>query len=200
MCFGCQVLADALGGRTGKNPDGGFVLQVERLALSPQLASSPALRLAAADSNGTSGGDDSGGGAPMQSLRLLQSHGDAVLSLPPGAVALASSPTAVVECWTNSGGNVLAVQGHAELSREEMLEKIWPAITAAGRLTPAQAEESRRSLADDPHDGMLVRLLFRRFMEGHSLLGVEPAAAAEGAAAEAAGAAAAGAAAADPGA
>ena len=96
-----------------------------------------------------------------------------------------------------------ALQGHAELSAEETLEKIHSAVTAAGRLSagapcaalqwhiphprfdismgltswrplphcclpclPAEeAEESARSLQEDPTDAQLTLQLYRRFME-----------------------------------
>ncbi|KAI7844378.1 hypothetical protein COHA_002176 [Chlorella ohadii] len=174
ICFGAQVMAQALGGQVGKNPDGGFVLKVESVQLSEALRSSAAMQLAAADAaatggnsssgDGNSGSGSSGGGSG--SVRIIQSHGDQVLQLPPSCVVLAHSPTAPVEMFSNTAGNLLAVQGHVELSREETLEKIWPAITASGRLSPAEeSEESRRSLADDPLDAHLLTCLFRRFME-----------------------------------
>ena len=40
---------------------------------------------------------------------IIESHGDAVLALPPGSTCLASSPTAAYEAWA-LGPNVLAVQ------------------------------------------------------------------------------------------
>lgn len=124
MCFGCQVLATALGGSVGKNPDGGFVLKVENICLREQLQRSAALRLAAADV-ASSGGEssssdcsDSGGAAasPVPSVCLIQSHGDAVLRLPPGATLLAESSTAAVEIFGLP--NVLAVQVGSGWSRE----------------------------------------------------------------------------------
>jgi hypothetical protein len=98
-------------------------------------------------------------------VRIIQSHGDQVLQLPPSCVLLAHSPTAPVEMFSNAAGNLLAVQGHVELSREETLEKIWPAITASGRLSQEESEESRRSVAEDPLDAPLLVCMFRRFME-----------------------------------
>lgn len=118
MCFGAQALAQALGGRVGRNPDGGFVLKVEEMQLMEPLRSSAALRLAQADvaaaggdgsSNSSSNGSAAAGASPAR-VRLIQSHGDQVLELPPGAVVLAQSSTAPYEMWSAAGGNVLAVQ------------------------------------------------------------------------------------------
>ena len=61
-------------------------------------------------------------------------------------------------------------QGHAELTGELALEKIHPAIVAAGRLTPAQAEASQASLTGDPTDAELCKRFFRHFM----MLGLAP--------------------------
>lgn len=127
ICFGAQVMAQALGGRVGKNPDGSFVLKVESVQLSDALRGSAAMQLAAADVAGThcSGGSgtgagngsgssssssgDGGSGGPG-SVRIIQSHGDQVLQLPPSCVLLAHSPTAPVEMFSNAAGNLLAVQ------------------------------------------------------------------------------------------
>ncbi|WIA15461.1 hypothetical protein OEZ85_002103 [Tetradesmus obliquus] len=96
-CFGCQVLARALGGSVGPNPDGDF------------------------------------------------SHGDQVLQLPPGAVLLASSPTAANELWS-WGPNILASQFHVEFDEPLVLQKIWTTLKDVGRLDDGQAECSRRVL------------------------------------------------------
>ncbi|KAI8471589.1 MAG: hypothetical protein J3K34DRAFT_229547 [Monoraphidium minutum] len=45
-CFGCQVLAEALGGRVGPNPSGRFVLGVEAVSPAPRLAELPAFERA----------------------------------------------------------------------------------------------------------------------------------------------------------
>ena len=127
ICFGAQVMAQALGGRVGKNPDGGLVLKVESVQLSDALRGSAAMQLAAADvagthgggGSGTDGGDGSSGSSSSSgdggsdgpgSVRIIQSHGDQVLQLPPSCVLLAHSPTAPVEMFSNAAGNLLAVQ------------------------------------------------------------------------------------------
>lgn len=152
QCFGAQVVAQALGGRVGPNPDGGFVLGVEMVQLAEPLRRSAALRLAAADvaataaaahGNSSGVGDSArvdsaataGGMGSIAHVRIIQSHGDQVLQLPPGAVLLAASPTAPIEMFAAAGGNILAVQGHAELSAEETIQKILSAVAAAGRLS-----------------------------------------------------------------
>lgn len=69
-----------------------------------------------------------------------------VLTLPPGAVVLASSPTAPFELWC-WGTNVLASQFHIEFDESLVLDKIWTSLTDVGRLNAQQSEDSRRVLA-----------------------------------------------------
>lgn len=68
-----------------------------------------------------------------------------VLTLPPGAIRLATSPTAVNELWCY-GPNVLASQFHLEFDEPLVLDKIWKTLKDVGRLDEQQAEESRRVL------------------------------------------------------
>jgi GMP synthase-like glutamine amidotransferase len=68
-----------------------------------------------------------------------------VLTLPPGAVVLASSPTAPYELWS-WGTNVLASQFHIEFDEPLVLDKIWTSLTNVGRLTAQQSADSRRVL------------------------------------------------------
>ena len=63
------------------------------------------------------------------SLSVLQ-----VLQLPPGAVRLASSPTAENDMWGTADGRVLAVQGHPEMTCATALDKILPAVSRSGPL------------------------------------------------------------------
>lgn len=138
-CFGCQLLAEALGGRVGKNPSGRFVLGVEAVAPSDEgLEAVPGLRKVVeaaldqqrredegegkegaegADTGAGAGGAPCGVGSPegpvRPCFRVMESHGDQVLELPPGAVGLASSGTARHEMWAHPSG-ALAFQFHSE--------------------------------------------------------------------------------------
>lgn len=79
---------------------------------------------------------------------FLSSHAPApaqVLTLPPGAIRLATSPTAINELWCY-GPNILASQFHVEFDEPLVLEKIWQSLKDNGRLDVRQAEESRRIL------------------------------------------------------
>lgn len=78
-------------------------------------------------------------------LRLLESHGDQLVELPPGATLLASSPTAVHEMFT-WGGTVLAFQFHPEMDCTLAYEKILPAVSKSGRLSAEESAASEDSL------------------------------------------------------
>lgn len=240
-CFGCQALAQALGGSVGPNPDGNFVLTIEQVTPTQQLsqfkqleaavkaaldstaaagASPPAdapaperaaaaaraaaAVTAAAGSSGTSSsnsssssssgsagdvssndgsssssdalaqqlgdlsvrggrGSSDGSNAPCSSsggcFQLIESHGDQVLTLPPGAVVLASSPTAPFELWCY-GSNVLASQFHLEFDEPLVVEKIWTRLSSIGRLDSAQAAASKAALeAGGQHNVQMLQVV-----------------------------------------
>eukprot|EP00887_Chlorella_sp_A99_P001014 scaffold5.g1014.t1 len=149
ICFGCQVMAAALGGEVGKNPSGRFVLCVESIGLTERGLRCEAYRRAC---------KQAGLLDPPDVLRIIQSHGDQVLKLPPAARVLASSPTAAYEIWG------MGMNGHAELTREAVMEKIHPAIADSGRFTAGEAAASAASIQRDPTDASLVAALFQQFM------------------------------------
>jgi GMP synthase-like glutamine amidotransferase len=163
-----QVLAEALGGRVGRNPSGRFVLGVERVAPTRQLARLPEFErivMRALDQQqkadhqqqqqqerqqeeveaGSTGGvglasaGDGGGGPQLAAnasacgacFRVLESHGDQILELPPGAVALASSGSAAYELWA-LGDRLIAFQFHSESSITAPSRRL---SRAPGRLT-----------------------------------------------------------------
>jgi hypothetical protein len=65
--------------------------------------------------------------------------------LPPGAVVLATSPTAPYELWC-LGSNVLASQFHLEFDEPLVIDKIWRRLSSIGRLNSEQSAESRKVL------------------------------------------------------
>lgn len=94
----------------GKNTNGRFVLGVETIYLKPELQHCAAFIQAVRD---TAAGPDmraEKAGSNICSVRLIESHGDCVLVLPPGGIVLAESSTAAIEMWTLPGGNILGVQ------------------------------------------------------------------------------------------
>lgn len=96
ICLGAQLLAVALGGRVGRNPEGPeFGAQL--VAKRADAATDPLFRE-----------------LPI-TPDVIQWHFDAVLDLPPGAVLLASSPMCDVQAF-RAGRLAWGVQFHVETS------------------------------------------------------------------------------------
>jgi GMP synthase (glutamine-hydrolysing) len=94
VCFGHQLVAQALGGRTEK-ADRGWTIGVQTYALDRPLP----------------GGDD------RRSLRLIHSHQDQVTALPAGAERFGGNAACPIALY-RIGDHVLCVQGHPEFSPE----------------------------------------------------------------------------------
>ncbi len=150
-CFGAQVLGRSLGGRVSENREGHFIFGTEEIALLPRFFSAWfAAHLAAP--------------AADPRLRLLTSHGEHVCELPPGAELLAHSARSPHEIFL-CGPHALAVQGHAELQKEDLLGIILPRLRQRSRLSPAQEEAALASLLH-PVDSQWMLDLMRRFLDG----------------------------------
>jgi GMP synthase-like glutamine amidotransferase len=67
-------------------------------------------------------------GEVTSTLRLLESHGDCVLRLPPNSQLLASSSSCSHEICTCCDDNILAIQGHPEITVCEFQEKVLPSL------------------------------------------------------------------------
>ena len=143
VCFGHQVLARALGGTVGRNPSGWEVGTV-RIALTEAGLACPVLR-------------DLG---PQPDV--LQSHQDAVLSLPPGAVILAGNAhTAVQAFQSRPGGRQFGVQFHPEFTPER-LRRNW--VDRRERL-PGTTGFDLDAALDQARPTPLTASLLRRFFD-----------------------------------
>ena len=133
VCFGAQMVAQALGGKVGVNAKG-WELGVKQLQLTPAAHAYPALQQA------------------PQPLLLLQTHRDIITQLPPKAQLLGNSTNTPCEMFC-LGENILCLQGHPEMDNEqvsELVEKRWqrgffeeadakPALKSMTTLTPSRS-------------------------------------------------------------
>jgi GMP synthase-like glutamine amidotransferase len=125
VCFGHQLMANALLGRSGRAKD--WELGVRALDLQPsfrELLSS----IDVLDRN--------------ESLRIGQSHQDQVLVLPAGAEILASSSKCPVEIYRLEN-SLLCFQGHPEWSIEYICQALEK---GSGRWPPHILEEAHSSI------------------------------------------------------
>lgn len=117
ICFGHQIMNKALGAKVIKNKAGKFVFGRCDINIdSTELKESDYYKH-------VFHGEDS--------FVLLQSHSEEVTDLPPDAKVLASSETCPNEI-VSYGDKCLSFQGHMEITDEQALHKILPAIKNAG--------------------------------------------------------------------
>lgn len=96
-------------------------------------------------------------------LRVTQTHGDSVLTLPSDSQVLGSSRTITNEIFM-VGKNMLAYQSHPEFTwRRHLMKKIIPYIMPEG-LPPADLEEAKRSFQQPLHTTALIEVT-RRFLK-----------------------------------
>ncbi|MEJ5944587.1 type 1 glutamine amidotransferase [Pseudokineococcus basanitobsidens] len=134
VCLGAQLLAAATGGRTGPAPSGpehgpGDVEAVPGAGQDPLVAAvgsppPPGATVGGGPGHEPTGAPDDRTGAddaeqPVLRWRAVQSHGDAVLELPPGARLLASSTACRVQAFAaGRDGTAWGVQYHPEATSE----------------------------------------------------------------------------------
>lgn len=136
-CYGCQIIAHALGGQVDYNPSGRFVLFFENIQVFPDFNNH--LLKYVKDAN------------EFTSLRLIESHGDCVRELPKDSILLASSNSCTNEIWiTGLKQNILACQSHPEFEYDYAIkERIWPSVVEKNhRLTEDEAKEAMNSFQD----------------------------------------------------
>lgn len=130
VCYGCQTLAAARGGRVVLNPEGWEIGAVE-VELTAEAKDDPLL-----------------GGSPSL-LPVLATHEDRVEDLPPGAVLLAGNRNTPLQA-IRIGDRIWGVQFHPEASTGLIASLI--------RLRRTQLEEDARG-HDRQADGHVDRLL-----------------------------------------
>lgn len=142
ICFGCQAVAQAMGGKVEINPQG-WDIGLSEVTLNETGRAFPSLE-----------------NAPNP-FRILEVHQDIVTRVPEGALVLGSSPRTPVEIFT-LGENVLCIQGHPEMDHE-MVRELIVKRHERGMLDEERAQEGLASLAGAPHEAFLQGWL-RAFM------------------------------------
>ena len=141
-CFGCQMVAFALGGTVDKNPDRSFVLKAENITVNEHGAK--ALHI-----------------ANNNIMNVIVSHGDCVRELPTGARCLASSPSCTNELYIcGNKDNILCCQSHPEFDYDYCIkDRIWKTVVEKkNRLSEEQISESIVSFEKYNGNGALVLL------------------------------------------
>jgi GMP synthase (glutamine-hydrolysing) len=133
VCFGCQILAQARGGRVVLSPAGWEIGAVE-VALTEAGLLDPLFE-----------------GLPSP-LPVLATHEDRVEALPPGGVALAGNAAAPIQAF-RAGENVWGVQFHPEATTGILRQLI---LLRRERLEADQRAHGRE--AEGHVDGLLRRL------------------------------------------
>ena len=136
ICYGHQLLAQALGGRVGRNPRG---REIGTVAVELHAAARQDALL---------------GGLPAQ-LKVQATHVESVLELPPGARLLASSATDPHQAFA-CGERAWGVQFHPEFDAEVVrtyLEVRREEIRGEG----IDPEPLERSVEESPHGKQLLR-------------------------------------------
>ena len=141
VCFGHQVIAQALGGRVVPNPRG-FEIGGLGMPLTPQARAYFAKLLGGeggAPPLGAEGGAAACVATPTD-VRMLYVHGDAVEVLPPGFFSLGGSALSPCNGMAD-GDRVLTWQGHPEFDAATV-EGLLPVLDSRGlvpgRLPPGQ--------------------------------------------------------------
>ena len=129
ICFGHQIIAQALGGEVRTNPRG-WDVGLRKLVPTREAKRFPPWKNAKA--------------LP----RILECHQDIVSRLPPGAVHLASSELTEFEMY-RIGRSVLSIQGHPEFDNETVRE-IIAELHARKILSALQILRAKKSLWVEP--------------------------------------------------
>jgi len=142
-CFGHQLVAHALGGKVDYNPDGCFELGVQSMYKTESNAHYM-------------------DHIPNQ-FKIMQSHGDSVIDLPPDATLLVTSTKCVNEMYS-IGEHILSYQFHPELSNDEVLEKIFPYMEK--KFSKEEYKAVKENLMTERADEEVVNLALASFLIG----------------------------------
>lgn len=142
VCFGHQVVANALGGRSEINP-AGWEIGLHQVTTTQAISKNWYVR----DAEPCPG--------------ILESHRDHVAELPAGAELLAYSEQTPVQMFA-VGDRVLCMQGHPEFNND-IVRDLVESRGKEGVISPATAAKALGSLRRQPSRDQWAKLL-RRFL------------------------------------
>lgn len=138
ICFGHQVIAGALGGRSGPS-DQSWELGMHPITLNHTYREMPW------------GSDD-------EEIHVLDVHRDHVMEMPPGATLLASSEHTHVHMYCMD--NLLCMQSHPEFDKA-FLEDLIEVFHQERGFSPELKSASLASLQTDHHNARARALVYR---------------------------------------
>lgn len=152
ICFGCQAVAAALGGRADYNPNGQFRYAVERV----EIVDAAIWKSLFAASE-----------MPPSRLLLLEAHGQQVAERPVESTLLAESPGSPSELFlAGEHRNILCCQSHPEFDAAHFVDKVTPEILEERLVTEEQAKSADLSFQAERLDSHILRRLFHAWLRG----------------------------------
>lgn len=145
ICFGHQILSRALGGKTGRAPVG-WELGERVVQLCMEAFSKRSY----------------GRDLPSK-MRVIESHQDQVLELPPDAELLGFSERTPFEVF-GVGNHILGIQGHPEFDVDVVMD-IIESRAASGILSEEVASYSKASITEHNPDRKLWQKLCKDFLK-----------------------------------
>lgn len=140
ICYGHQMIARALGGRTSRNP-GGWELSVHEINFTPKGA----------------------GIFGAESLDMYQMHRDAVIVPPPDVQVIASSAGCQVQVMYQPG-RILGFQGHPEF--DSAITESWLNERLDEGILEESLYEEAMTRIGRKHDGVLIAAVMCKFFLG----------------------------------
>jgi GMP synthase-like glutamine amidotransferase len=157
ICFGCQSLAQALGGQVGRMQLGqkAMLMNREKIRFVNEFKEKFVKDVKLPEVT-----------PELDGMTIVECHGDNIEALPEGATLYGTSDATPVEVW-GFNDNVLAFQGHPEFNAAIMLDKILP--EEAFRLENYEGvfSESQQSLLSGAIDTKLMSGLIINFMKAY---------------------------------
>jgi len=157
ICFGCQSLAQALGGKVGKMQLGpkSMLMNREKIRFVNEFKEKFVKDIKLSEVT-----------PDLDGMTMVECHGDNVEVLPEGATLYGTSEATPIEVW-GFNDNVLAFQGHPEFNAAIMLDKILP--EEAFRLENYEEvfSETQQSLLSGAVDTKIMSNLIINFMKAY---------------------------------